>query len=141
MPTRLTKEEREAIEWTRRHRKGIKLRNKVVIGIAMFAWTIFIAGYVNYYMLLGIPTAYLAQFFGEIGLIAPLILGNSYIIIRLGGEKVNVAAVGDARSVTVAVALVAVVFSLALAGITAAVAVVLVMCTSMVVAEILYNKK
>jgi hypothetical protein len=80
------------LERTQKHRAGVELRNKVVIGIAMLAWTIFIAGYVNYYMLLQIPTAYLAQFFSEIGLLAPLIFGNGYIIIRLGGKKVDAAA-------------------------------------------------
>ncbi len=131
MPTRLTKEEREAIEWTRRHRKGVELRNKVVIGIAMLAWTVFIAGYVNYYMLLGIPTAYLSQFFSEIGLLLPLILGNCYIIFKFRGKKADAALVAWLVAATAA----AVAKAAAAAAAQAAAAMVLAALVAMAVAS------
>ena len=42
---------KQLLDWAWQHKAHIELRNKVILAIAMIAWTIGIAGYFNYLML------------------------------------------------------------------------------------------
>lgn len=132
--TRLTKEEQEAIEWTRTHRATIESRNKIIIGIFIIAEIAFFAGYVNYYMLLplaaggtlSIPsnTFWLQQLFAEIGLVLPVWLINTKIIIKTYNVR-------NSDVATFAVAVAVLVTAAAVAAGTAVVAAAAVLAMTM----------
>ena len=67
MTTRLTKEEQEAIEWTQKHRAGVELRNKVVIGIAVLVLIGYAYIKANIFMF-GLTTSSFLIFFAELSL-------------------------------------------------------------------------
>ena len=112
---------KQLLDWARQHKAHIELRNKVILAIAMIAWTIGIAGYLNYLMLLQVSAA-IPQFFAELGLLIPIIFINTKIIIKEGGDNSDaslavlvlaLAALAAAALAALAVAALAAVFALA----------------------------
>jgi hypothetical protein len=129
----LTKEQQEAINWASKHRANVETRNKILISIAIIAELIFFGGYVNYNMLLGLANTHLLiQFFGEFGLIFPLLFINMKIVVEIKLLSKEDAAV----AVAAAVAEVAVVVAAAAVAV-AAVAVAAAAVAAVVVAMIL----
>ena len=110
---------KQLLDWARQHKAHIELRNKIILAIAMIAWTIGIAGYLNYLMLLQISAA-IPQFFAELGLLIPIIFINTKIIIKVGGDNSDAAILAAAVAAFAAWAAAAV---FAAAAVIAAVAV------------------
>lgn len=127
---------KQLLDWARQHKAHIELRNKVILAIAMIAWTIGIAGYLNYLMLLQVSAA-IPQFFAELGLLIPIIFINTKIIIKVGGDNLDAAifAVVAALALAVAVALALAAVVAALAAVALAFAVVVAALAAVAVAD------
>ena len=124
--------DKELLNWAREHRANVELRNKILKGIlslaGFIAVTVGIAGYLNYYMLLEIPNAPIAQFVSE----AALLLFTwklDYHIARISPSKSDAAA---ALALVVA-AVAAVAVTLAASG---ALALALVVAAALMVASV-----
>lgn len=90
---------------TTKKRRRNETRNKIAVTILMIIWTVAIAGYLNYMMLVSLhQTHILAQIFSEIGLLSSLIFINTKIIKKIYPQATNDDTVLVAALVAVALA-------------------------------------
>lgn len=113
----LTTQQQEDLAWVAKHKQNIQTRNSIIVDLIIIADIVLVAGWLNYQMLLQI-SAWLPQFFAELGLLLPLIYINTKVIIKIYDVKSGsdvfaalVAATAALVAATVALAFVAAVFA------------------------------
>ena len=107
----LSQEDKETLAWGKQHRASIEYWHgigkgicKGILSLAGFAAiTIGLAGYLNYYMLLEIPNAPIAQFFSEIALLL-IVWKLDYCAARISLSKSDAAEAVAAAVAAVAAA-------------------------------------
>jgi hypothetical protein len=132
MPQTLTPSQREAIEWTQKHRKSYERWNTIgkqtISAIGIILSVAFFAGYMNY-IVLPMMTGFIPTFFFELGLLISMTICN-FIIARFSLSREDAAA-----AVAVVAAVVAAAVAAAVAVVAAVVAVAVVVVVAVAVAD------